>query len=251
MLAGRLMVCSQRSEDDKTFRYVDDRDMFAIDVLGKEAELGCEIGVLLGGWSIQTLLRLPCRMVGVDPYNWEQGEQVKEAMLDSIRQYGLGERFTLVESLESADEFSNESLGFDFVHIDGEHTERGALQDLRVASSHLKENGVLVVDDWCHPMFPGVQSALHLFLAESDFRIFAVSQRKAYLAKLSVFRVIQDNLVNALLEQTQFTWCWQHGRTPSGVDGQSIETIEYDATEVAAYEIPSLVRGSRVALLLG
>jgi predicted O-methyltransferase YrrM len=246
-----MMDSTQSTEDQKTFRYIDDRDMFAIDVLGEKSKLGCEIGVLLGGWSIQTLLRLPCHLVGVDPYNWDQGEQVRETMLSSIREYGLSDRFTLLESLESAEGKKIDPFGFDFVHIDGEHTEKGALQDLRIASTHLKQDGVLIVDDWCHPMFPGVQSAVHMFMAESDFRIFAVSQRKAYLSRLSSFRTIQDKLVGALLEKAPFTWCWQHGRTPSGVDGQSIELQGYDATEVAAYEIPSLVRGSRIALLLG
>lgn len=245
------MDSTQEPDDNKTFRYVDDRDMFAIDVLGEGSKLGCEIGVLLGGWAIQTLLRLPCQLVGVDPYNWDQGEQVRDTMLNSIREYGLAERFTLLESLKSAEGADIQPFEFDFVHIDGEHTEKGALQDLRVASTHLRREGVLIVDDWCHPMFPGVQSALHLFLAESEFRIFAVSQRKAYLARLGVFRTVQDKLVGALLEKAPFKWCWQHGRTPSGFDGQSIDAEGIDATEVAPYEIPSLVRGSRIALLLG
>ena len=69
------------------------------------------------------------------------------------------------------------------MHIDGLHTENQVLSDLEAISSRLTPDGVIVVDDFTSPWFPGVQSALYKFIGENGFRIFLVSMQKAYITR--------------------------------------------------------------------
>lgn len=65
----------------------------------------------------------------------------------------------------SENEFS-ELLGkVDFMLIDGEHSCRAALSDLRLANKLVSETGFLVVDDTT-PFFSGIEEALYTFLKE-------------------------------------------------------------------------------------
>jgi hypothetical protein len=75
-----------------------------------------------------------------------------------------------------------------FVHIDGGHTHDVALHDLRLAAKHLAPNGIIAVDDYKHPVWHEVTTAVDAFLAESGFRVladvnrWAESGRKLYLS---------------------------------------------------------------------
>jgi hypothetical protein len=71
-----------------------------------------------------------------------------------------------------------------FFSIDGGHTPEVALSDLRLADACLAPDGVAALDDFLHPMFPGVASGLSTFLAEGPGLVpFAVSRAKAFLAR--------------------------------------------------------------------
>lgn len=78
---------------------------------------------------------------------------------------------------------------FRFIHVDGSHTHDDALLDLRLAREHLIRGGVIVVDDYDHPDWPGVVTAVAEFRAENpdlvelaDLNRHAESGRKLYLA---------------------------------------------------------------------
>ena len=78
---------------------------------------------------------------------------------------------------------------FRFVHVDGSHEEDDVILDLRLARRHLAPGGVIVVDDYDHPDWPGVTAAVHTFLAEApetgtvaDLNRHSESGRKLYLA---------------------------------------------------------------------
>jgi predicted O-methyltransferase YrrM len=81
---------------------------------------------------------------------------------------------------------------FRFVHVDGSHDYEDALADLRLAYRHLDVGGVIAVDDYEHPQWPGVTPAVEKFLAEhdevaavADLNRHAESGRKLYLARRS------------------------------------------------------------------
>lgn len=77
---------------------------------------------------------------------------------------------------------------FRFIHIDGGHSRDQTLFDLNLCKKHLQPKGIMVVDDYCHPDWPGVKEAVDAFLEENpDFSILAdlnrhgAKGRKIYL----------------------------------------------------------------------
>jgi hypothetical protein len=141
-----------------------------------------EVGVWKGGWATAILQNTSRSTIflGIDPF--PNASDVKQILLERIGSLGLGERFSLVDSF---DQVPKKPL-FDLIHVDGMHTEDQVAIDLLASAARLKDDGVLVVDDYSSPWFPGVQAAMYGFLQDQDFRIFLVSPNKAYLARSNV-----------------------------------------------------------------
>jgi len=82
---------------------------------------------------------------------------------------------------------------FRFIHIDGAHDEETVLHDLKLVHPTLKVKGLLVLDDYHHPDFPGVAKATDQFLKIyekkynilSDINRHGALGRKLYLFKTS------------------------------------------------------------------
>ena len=81
------------------------------------------------------------------------------------------------------DYYSVKDRAFDLIHIDGEHSEIAALQDLNFAQNNLAELGIIVVDYIWHPLFPSVISATMKFIHGSRFVPFLSTQQNMYLSK--------------------------------------------------------------------
>jgi SAM-dependent methyltransferase len=137
-----------------------------------------EIGVWKAGWSTVLLMNNPSvQVTGLDPY--PAAAKTRELAISRIRRLGLFERFSLHDEWNEIPS----GLKFDLIHIDGKHTEPQVQEDLSQSASRLREDGVIVVDDFRHPYFPGVASALFKFVWDTDMRIFLTSSSKAYLAR--------------------------------------------------------------------
>jgi hypothetical protein len=137
-----------------------------------------EIGVWKGAW-IATILKnnVRSRAIGIDPYpNSLNVKKVMEARLGSL---GISERFAHFSKFDSIPA----GVYFDVIHVDGLHTEDQVLTDLQNSQSRLQESGVIILDDFRHAWFPGIQSALFQFLLSENYKIFMVSANKAYLAR--------------------------------------------------------------------
>jgi predicted O-methyltransferase YrrM len=77
---------------------------------------------------------------------------------------------------------------FRFVHVDGAHAHAVCLQDLRLSARHLLPFGVIAVDDYAYPQYPGVTFAVRDFLTEhphyevlADLNRHGAGGRKLYL----------------------------------------------------------------------
>jgi len=77
-----------------------------------------------------------------------------------------------------------------FAHIDGGHDEATVSRDLGLCAHRLVSGGVLAIDDYAHPLYPGVTDAVKKLLgSDASFRILAdlnrsgALGRKLYLAK--------------------------------------------------------------------
>ena len=175
-------------------KYVDLKDLLVTQILmnksGRDPRF-LEVGVLFGGYAIHVLLSSPnSTVVGIDPFPGSEGPEIRNLMIGNLEQFGLQSRFRVFDTWDEL-EGSPERGPFTVIHIDGEHSETGTLNDLRAAANAISPDGVIVVDDWHHPMFPGVGSAMHQFMAEGDFRMFAITDRKAYLCRSEFHQELQ------------------------------------------------------------
>lgn len=73
---------------------------------------------------------------------------------------------------------------FRFVHVDGDHSEAACGQDLRLAAEHLLPGGIIAVDDYQHPDYPGVTAAVAGFLATNPtFQVLGDANRPGALGR--------------------------------------------------------------------
>jgi predicted O-methyltransferase YrrM len=100
----------------------------------------------------------------------------------------LDGRLEIVEGFSRDLDLTNRT--FRFAHIDGSHQFEDALADMRLAASHLRPGGVVVVDDYEHPDFPDVARAVIAFRAAhpeflelADLNRHAEPGRKLYLLR--------------------------------------------------------------------
>ena len=88
-----------------------------------------------------------------------------------------------------SDELDLDGVGLRFAHIDGGHSFHVTLHDLRLTASHLAPGGIIAVDDYQHPDWQDVTTAVDAFIAESGFAVvadvnrWAESGRKIYLSR--------------------------------------------------------------------
>ena len=78
---------------------------------------------------------------------------------------------------------SEQTSGFRLFSIDGGHTVVHALNDLRLVERVMTPGGVVIVDDFMHPGWPGVTEGLHIYCSDRSSRLvpFAYGNNKMYL----------------------------------------------------------------------
>lgn len=103
----------------------------------------------------------------------------------------MNERSLQVMPMFSSELAIPEGQEFRFVHVDGSHVYQDVLKDLRLVSKFTCRGGVIAIDDYNHPDWPGVSEATDQFLNEiSDFVILADLNRRAESGrKLYLLRV--------------------------------------------------------------
>jgi hypothetical protein len=106
---------------------------------------------------------------------------------DNITKFGDNSGVNIIQknSLEltradlSAD---NESI-IRLFSVDGSHTAEHTFSDLRISSNLLSQEGLIILDDFYNPDWPGVQEGFHRFLRESseDIAPIAYGNNKLFL----------------------------------------------------------------------
>lgn len=87
----------------------------------------------------------------------------KQRFLANTSKYG--DRVTLREGHSSRELYGLPPESFDLIYVDGSHEEPDVMMDLALAYGLLKPGGVMLVDDYNQPAFPGVKSAVDKFSA--------------------------------------------------------------------------------------
>jgi len=147
-----------------------------------------EVGVFKGAWILSLGKNVPEieRLVGIDPY--PGGHEVLRHQLPvRVADFGFADKFTHYDSWEDmAEGETRDELPsrFHVIHVDGDHTFDGAARDLAHVDGWLKTSGVVIVDDFFNPYYPGIASATYKFLESRGFAMFALSRNKAYASRL-------------------------------------------------------------------
>jgi SAM-dependent methyltransferase len=145
----------------------------AIGLNGDVGEIGVHHGRLF--CALDALRSKGERCIGADVFEWQDmnvdasgkgNRLIFEANIkklshdpDSIEVY-QGDSLDLRFRRHLADK----DYQFRIVSIDGGHTVQHAMSDLRVVEDCLKEGGVILLDDFMNPGFPGVTEAVYQYL---------------------------------------------------------------------------------------
>jgi cephalosporin hydroxylase len=92
-----------------------------------------------------------------------------------------------------------------FVHCDTSHTYMDTKADLAIAAGVLNKSGIICVDDFCNLDYPGVLPAVYDFLIKNKrkFRLFLVTQQKAYICRTEMFDFYSKVCSVTLIDQMQ------------------------------------------------
>ena len=136
------------------FNFLDSKKEESLEIL--------EIGVAQCGTGIQILEKYPnFNYTGIDKWefdktlqyehnklkNWNSQEKwdgIYQTVLDNTKKFG--DRCTIIRKC-SREFLPTYNKKFDFIHIDGDHSEKGVYQDLLLCKDLLKPNGIMWMDD--------------------------------------------------------------------------------------------------------
>ena len=183
-----------------------------LNAFDENKRLAIEIGVLHGAWSLNVLRNVKSSSVlSIDPY--PNLPNLKEKMLDRLKPYNF------ILFAEHNDLITDEKAAL--IHIDGLHTEAAVFKDCKWAADNLAEDGVLIVDDYMQPIFPGVAAGWLKFVFDSAFVPFLCTGSKAYLTHKDNYEFWHSAMTNALSNQKTISWCNYLG------EGDTVPYISY------------------------
>ena len=139
------------------------------DRFGDKEILGIEIGTFCGDSAIQILNAFPnCKLFTVDPWEhrdkaeFEAGElqpyhdKNMHLALERLKQFYPRCEVLHMKSKEAVATLlkTNPDIKFDFVWIDGDHSEEGITTDIELFDGMIKEGGLIGGHDYgqCHPL---------------------------------------------------------------------------------------------------
>lgn len=72
-----------------------------------------------------------------------------------------------------------------FLHIDGGHSGIDTYNDIKLADDMLSYDGIIVLDDFPNPMYPGIKEAYYTYVAQhpESFKILISSPSKCYCCR--------------------------------------------------------------------
>jgi hypothetical protein len=175
-----------------------------LDLTGDICELGVAFGKSAVGLSLmkndEDFLYL---------YDYFGAEITPEMAHDAIKQYGkdlnVDMRVCDLMKLSPTEIKFNSQLRF--LHIDACHFHSAVLNDLNNFSPFVDPRGIISVDDINDPEYPGINTAVAQFcLSEvgKDWKMFAIGQNKAYLAKTEYVRYYTKFLIEYLRNNMKY-----------------------------------------------
>ena len=140
----------------------------------------CEIGVAFGRSAIAlSNYSQPTDNIYLYDINFENG--ITES---NLKKYGTSNNIEW--RLQDTTTLTPDTITFSkplrLLHIDGCHEDVAVYKDLVNFSTKMSKDGVIVVDDYNDPEYPGINSATLRFLFQNkEWVIYAIGTNKAYL----------------------------------------------------------------------
>ena len=162
-------------------------------VLGDVAEIGVHHGKLF--ILLADLRRRHQRAFAIDVFDDQHLNSDKSGrgdlakFLENLRQYGSEVGLTVLKkdskALTRADFYSGRKGSIRLFSIDGSHTAEHTYSDLVTAAQLICADGLIILDDFYNPDWPGVQEGFyrHLISRGCDTAPFAYGNNKLFLCK--------------------------------------------------------------------
>lgn len=162
-------------------------------ILGDMAEIGVHHGKLF--ILLANLRRKGERAFAVDVFDDQHlntdhsGRGDLARFLDNVRLYADEAGVEIIQKdsarLTRTDFFRGKKGGIRFFSIDGSHTAEHTSSDLALGAQLLSQGGIICLDDFYNPDWPGVQEGFYRFLTTAPAGIapFAYGNHKLYLCK--------------------------------------------------------------------
>jgi Methyltransferase domain len=175
-----------------------DEVLFAHDVDGGIAEIGVHHGKQF--IALHNLMRSGAMSVAIDVFGQQRfnldrsGSGDREKFQGNLAAWGVRpenclvvERDSLSLSSRDLDELHGRVGSAKYFGVDGCHEVEHTISDIRAAMNLLAHGGVLILDDYLNPDFPGVHQAVaHLFINDRPgIAPFLLGQNKLYLTQVS------------------------------------------------------------------
>jgi hypothetical protein len=181
-------------------------------ILRRNHSSGLEIGVYKGGWTTLILDNFPLTsIVGIDPYPGLF--EIRSIMETETSKYSAAGRFFHYETIDSCPAKPT----YDFIHIDGEHSEEAVMKDLLYSYSKLNDGGMIIIDDFMSRMFPGITAQTILLAFQLDLKPVLITQSKIYLVKNENW----SSYYNDVLEISKKFATGDSGTYKNGLHGES------------------------------
>ncbi|MBM3854494.1 MAG: class I SAM-dependent methyltransferase [Verrucomicrobia bacterium] len=145
------------------------------DYRGKPNVRYLEIGVFEGRsalWMLENILTdSTASLTGIDPFfepEKASGKSVrtyKDVFYSNLALSGFERKTRIIEGFSQIELRKLPLASFDIVYIDGSHTANDALEDAILSWRLLKDNGLMIIDDYGSRSFTGVKRAVDTFFA--------------------------------------------------------------------------------------
>lgn len=176
-------------------------------ISGPVAEIGVHCGKLLIAMGLVSGDNP--QLLGVD--NFENGPQVKEALLRNVDRFYDKSRLTIVEAdsmqITAADMLQKLPARAKYFSVDGYHRAEFLINDLMVAQDVICNGGVVIVDDYLSPLVGVTEGVTRFFYQNAHQKIapFAYGENKLLLTTIlqrkkyfNHFRQLHPHLVSKI-----------------------------------------------------
>jgi hypothetical protein len=141
----------------------------------------CEMGVHHGRFTgfLYLTARQNEKLIAADLFLEHQDQNVDKSGMGDYDQFARGMQLygmDATKDLHTVFKGSSDEIPFDWsfqknfepfrlVSVDAGHTAALTFNDLQLAFCNLQRGGIVILDDWFHPMWPGVVEGYHQFVA--------------------------------------------------------------------------------------